>query len=619
MVSDRVAGASGQRGTSGIYGPFRMAYAGLIAALWLVQTSGRLVLFWQAGTGTGPLAVLLHFALAFSLLCMLGLILTLLGAGRRFEAVRVTLAVVLLAAVHTILTLFDIYQAIFINLTGNPAPTLIIFRATPLALSLLDNIGISPLRLAAAVLLVFGVHILLYWPLGGLLMRLSRRLARIRVRIGALRVSGRVGLAAASVGTYAAVGMVPLGVRGGEPVLEGLRPVFQIAPPELLAAARAPGRSHRPTIRKPAPAASRPLVLIVVDALRRDRMGVYNDELTNTPFLSSLDAQGKLHKFDGYATCTFSFCGIMSILASRSWNDFGTRPDTLVDLLAAHSYDIRLVLAGQHASFGGLTTLLGGPITSISDQPSGTQPNDWRAIDTLETLQVPDPRRTFLYMHLMSTHAGSFIHPDFRVTPDDSGMVGAYLFSPSGKSDYRRIYDLRVRQADEIIRRAFEVLARKGLFEDALVIITADHGQRTSEGGLLYHGGEADPPTLAVPLLLYDARDRAYPARDPASLIDVAPTFAEAIDLPAAAGWRGVALQRTAQRQAVPVGTSESTGIVWGEGNRALLYLCNRDTGRERLTPLRTGGLATAPELLQRARRLHQVAAAPVREAACRM
>ncbi|WP_165356291.1 sulfatase-like hydrolase/transferase [Sphingosinicella sp. BN140058] len=582
-----------------------------------MQTVFRLILFHAADTGTGPLAVLLHVALTLSLLCMLCLLLSLLAVGNRFAALRAAIAVLLVASIHTILTLFDLYQAVFINLTGHPAPTLIIFYSPLTSLSLLDNIGISPYRLGSAILLLFGVHILLYWPLRHLLPEWCARLGRARFSLGRARLSGRLMLAAASIGSYVAVGFVPLDVRAGEPVLEGLRPVFQIAPPALLAAARSPASTARRLPRQPAPAGSRPLVLIVVDALRRDRMGLYNPALRNTPFLSSLDAQGKLRKFDGYATCTFSFCGIMSILASRSWNDFGSRPETLVDHLASRSYGVHLVLAGQHATFGGLTNLLGGPITSISDQPPRTQPNDLVAIDALERLQVADARHTFLYLHLMSPHAGSFIQPAFRVTPEDNGMIGAYLFSPAAKAGYRQIYDKRVEQADDVIRKAFAMLARKGMLEDALIIITADHGQRTSEGGLLYHGGEADPPTLAVPLLVYDARAGTYPARPLASQIDVAPTFADAIGIAPAKAWRGIALQRPTRRGAVPVGTSESTGIVWREEDRALLYLCDRHSGKEQVTPLRPGAVRITPDLLVRARRLHRTSAAPILDPRC--
>src|SRR4028118_1206199 len=69
----------------------------------------------------------------------------------------------------------------------------------------------------------------------------------------------------------------------------------------------------------------------------------------------------------------------MSIMASRSWNDFGARPETLIDRLGQHGYDAHLVLAGEHSNFGGLTGLLGGPIAPLADPPARSPPRRPRA------------------------------------------------------------------------------------------------------------------------------------------------------------------------------------------------------------------------------------------------
>ena len=593
--------------------PRRRLYAAALLGVWLIQTAARLILFSVADTGAGALPAIMHVMVLVSLLSLLGLSLALLAAIPWLGKARAVAAAVLVGFVHFFLTAFDIYQTVFINLTSLPGPTWMIFAEPVLTLSLLVNVGVSPKLVEGALLLLFAAHVLAYLPLAASLLDLGRLISAKRLRAGRLRIAGWMLLAVGAAVTSVALKIVPPQIRAG--LLEGFQPRFGIAPPEMLAAAADPQPRPRPAGRLPAGA--RPLVLIIVDALRRDRMGVYDPGLGNTPFLTSLAARGSLHKFDAWSTCTFSFCGIMSIVASRSWNDFGARPETIIDRLALNGYETHLVLAGEHSNFGGLISLLGSS-TSLSDQPPRTQPDDRSALRALERLPVGDPARTFLYVHLMSAHAGAHIEPPFRATPDDDGALGTYLFSPGGKTAYRRIYDLRVRQADDVVRRTFEVLERKGILKDALVVITSDHGQRTSEGGLLYHGGEADPPTLNIPLLIYDGRNAEYPARAPASQIDIAPTLAEAVGLAPAPGWKGVALQRQVRREAVPVGTSRSTGMVVHQQGIPFLYLCNRATGKKRLTAL---GPAPAPRAA-RAKpsmiRLHLEVAAPVREPACR-
>ena len=114
---------------------------------------------------------------------------------------------------------------------------------------------------------------------------------------------------------------------------------FVVAPPALTLGAPGPDAPLGPPQRL---AGARPVILILVDAMRRDRMGVYDRALDTTPFLDSLARDGTLRAFpNAYSTCTFSFCGIMSILASRSWDNFTRRPPTILDALTPNDATCR--------------------------------------------------------------------------------------------------------------------------------------------------------------------------------------------------------------------------------------------------------------------------------------
>jgi hypothetical protein len=594
--------------------PFRRLYIGFLALVWIAQAAGRALLFHSADTGAGLLPMLGQLLIEFSLLALLGLLLTLVALIPRFGTLKALAAAALTGCLHALLTAFDIYQAMFVTLTGQPGPTWAVFRTPALTLSLLDNVGLSPVFVQLVLLVLAALHVALYLPVAGLLVRAPLRLARQSVSAGPLRIRGWFLLLCANLSTGAILNTVPAQVRAA--LLEGVEPQWLMAPREMLAAAmQGPVVRREPAV--PPPAGSRPLVLIVVDALRSDRMGVYNPRLGNTPFLSALEARGQLRRFDAYGTCTFSFCGVMSVLASRSWNDFGARPETIVDRLARNSYRAHLILAGEHSDFGGLPNLFGGPVASFTEQPKRSQPSDLFALGALAKLHVEDPRHAFVYIHLMSTHPGTFIEPPFRAVPGDTGKFGAFVLTGKAKAKYQQVYDLRVRQADDVLRRTFGLLEQKGILEDALVLITSDHGERTAEGGLLYHGGDADPPTLRIPLLIYDRRGTRYPAGAPVSQIDVAPTLAAAVGLAPAPGWKGLPLQRAWQRQAVPVGTPQSTGVVARLGGRSLLYLCKRRTGTERIVDVVTGAPVDSAAAVPVLRRLHRRTAASVRDPAC--
>src|SRR5215510_12337264 len=61
------------------------------------------------------------------------------------------------------------------------------------------------------------------------------------------------------------------------------------------------------------------VVLIIVDALRADHTQVYGYHRTTTPFLAQLAQTGHLHRVEfATSTCSGTFCGVMSTLASRA-------------------------------------------------------------------------------------------------------------------------------------------------------------------------------------------------------------------------------------------------------------------------------------------------------------
>jgi arylsulfatase A-like enzyme len=224
---------------------------------------------------------------------------------------------------------------------------------------------------------------------------------------------------------------------------------------------------------------------------------------------------------------------------------------------------------------------------------------------------------------MISAHAGSYIYPQFRLPR--LAAVGNPTLADFGR-DYPELYRGRVRQADDFLRKIFATLKTKGLLDDALVIITADHGERLGEHGTYFHGGRPDYAATAIPIMVYDDRGGAWPPRAPVSQIDIAPTFLRGVGGLDGPGWRGQALQDRARIDAVPLSTFEATGVIAMVGGTEYKYLCERETGAERIeridNPDAEGiplprGAATAP-LLATLRALAARVAGPIPEAQCR-
>src|SRR5262249_37369262 len=101
------------------------------------------------------------------------------------------------------------------------------------------------------------------------------------------------------------------------------------------------------------------------------------------------------------------------------------------------------------------------------------------------------------------------------------------------------------RYTDEHVAAIVEKLRARGLWDRALFILTADHGESLGEHAYYFqHGWFLYDDCLRVPLLVHapgiaPARRRA---RSSIGLLDGAPTILEAVDVPAPAAMEGQSL-----------------------------------------------------------------------------
>ncbi len=332
---------------------------------------------------------------------------------------------------------------------------------------------------------------------------------------------------------------------------------------DRLAAARrdaeqdAARRAYRPA----AGAHRRNLILIVVDALRADHMGIYGYGRDTTPNLQALQQQGKLRFAPAVrAVCASSMCGLLGIASSQYVHQLSARPITLQEVLRRHGYRVHMLLAGDHSLFYGLKQAY-GEVDSYFDARAAGQiryMNDDRVVlDRLAQFEPWDGRPVMMQFHLMSAHSlGARDSKSVRYTP-----AANYAFNrPEAGEDDAPIasavnfYDNGVLHADAMIAAILEMLARKGYLDEAVVAITADHGEALGEHGMFQHANSVREEALRVPFVVvsYGYRPAArIDARRLASQIDIGPTLLSELGLPAPQVWQGTPLQRAASRRFV--------------------------------------------------------------------
>ena len=337
---------------------------------------------------------------------------------------------------------------------------------------------------------------------------------------------------------------------------------------------------------QPNPAAvRRNVILIVVDALRSDRMGVYGYSRDTTPNLTRLAREGMIRKpLQMRSSCSASVCGLMSLLSSKFIHELSRRPITLQEVLKLHGYRIHLMLGGDHANFYGLRQLY-GDVDSYQD--AGTRRgwymnDDAGVLHDAASLPSWDGTPIMMQFHLMSAHGLGKRNEQFaRFTPAASYVIPGNRVPPLVDN----FYDNGVVQADEVIHQIMETLRRKGYLKSALVVVTADHGEALGEHGRYTHAHGVDEQVLRIPLLLIAQgyRPAVFSGGNTvASQVDVAPTVLAELGIARPATWSGMALQEPVTRAYTFFQEAYAAGLIDHRDPQNLWkYWADSSTGQE--------------------------------------
>ena len=131
-------------------------------------------------------------------------------------------------------------------------------------------------------------------------------------------------------------------------------------------------------------------------------------------------------------------------------------------------------------------------------------------------------------------------HPYVRRFRERSGIADA---TPHEIRRTRAAYYGMIEFDDRLVGRLLETLEATGLDRDTLVIYTSDHGDMAGEHGLwwkmsFYEGSAGVPLIVSLPGVVREGVREATPA----SLIDLAPTLADAVGAPEIPGVTGASL-----------------------------------------------------------------------------
>jgi arylsulfatase A-like enzyme len=132
----------------------------------------------------------------------------------------------------------------------------------------------------------------------------------------------------------------------------------------------------------------------------------------------------------------------------------------------------------------------------------------------------------------------------FQTDFGDDGPGGASKnLSDREKDHVRALYDSNVSYQDDLLGKLIEKLTAWGVWDQTMLIITADHGDEQWEDGRFGHGASVRDTVVHVPLIV------RYPPLFPAAKIaagtegiDIVPTLADALGIEADPEWQGMSL-----------------------------------------------------------------------------
>jgi len=331
---------------------------------------------------------------------------------------------------------------------------------------------------------------------------------------------------------------------------------------------------------RPNPAAIKPNVIVIsVDALRADHMSVLGYARPTTPYLQQLQRSGNLAQVSScYAVCTESACGLLAIANSRYADGSPSRSMGMPAVLRQHGYGIHMILGGDHTHFYGLRDAY-GRVDSYYDGASQTERyvNDDRLVlDRVRSLRDWDGKPVMFQFHLMSSHLlGSRFDDTPSFGPSENYSKIRFLPDrPGARERAVNYYDRGVLQTDRVIRELLELMRERGYLREAVVVITADHGEALGEHGLYTHTNGVLEAQLKVPLLIMTfGKVRIAPARASALLspVDIAPTLADAFGMPIPGSWAGRPLRLVEAPRQVYFSQGNWEGLV-SQGDDGRLY-----------------------------------------------
>ncbi len=316
------------------------------------------------------------------------------------------------------------------------------------------------------------------------------------------------------------------------------------------------------------------VVLLTIDALRKDVLGCYGDKGGLTPYIDSIQDRclrfTKAQSIGPYTQA--SFPGILTSSYYFEYLKQERKQEILSDKRTLISEALQrqgIVTGGFHSNaylwdcFGwnrGWNKFYDSSEEEVDDKIPYTKARElnkkvhaWLSSHVGPGGYLP----FFLWLHYMDVHEPyvpekkliDVVDPTIDLNEDEMLKLFENVLLKRNISDkgvvelIRKLYRTHVKEVDDAIKEFFGILEEYNILKDTVIIITSDHGDEFGEHGGLSHDGKMYSELIDIPLIIFEpARKKNEVCDTLVSNIDIPPTITDFFGLKPVESFEGYSL-----------------------------------------------------------------------------
>lgn len=310
-----------------------------------------------------------------------------------------------------------------------------------------------------------------------------------------------------------------------------------------------------------------PIILYLIDTLRADRVGAYGNAAGLTPRMDAIARDGVVFE-QAYAPAPWTLPSVVSLFTSQFATEHGVIEVNRRLSPSARPLGKRLVERGYRcAAFVSNSFSMAAVGSEHGYEPSRLMGKLPQFAAMEQWLASVKPPRLHLFVHTTEPHNPYEADPEWikrfgNVSPAQLAEVNAAMKQyreltrvdfmakrPRGTTDntaeqdaamarlhallptIRTLYDAQVAFADRHVGEFIDLLKRRGIWDDCLFVLLADHGEELDDHGGWEHDHSLYEELMHVPLIVRFPKNEHAGLRvsEPVGLVDVMPTVLDVI------------------------------------------------------------------------------------------